>query len=76
MKTNAITSMSRAFDRDGKGNLLKGLGDFESAKEYIDWYKIANTKLNDLSNAVDAKKNQKYMDDFIKQYSNKKLKET
>lgn len=76
MKTNAITSMSRAFDRDGKGNLLKGLGDFESAKEYIDWYKFANTKLNDLSNTVDAKKNQKYMDDFIKQYGNKKLKET
>lgn len=76
MKTNAITSMSRAFDRDGKGNLLKGLGDFESAKEYIDWYKFANIKLNDLSNTVDAKKNQKYMDDFIEQYSNKKLKET
>lgn len=70
MKTSAITSMSRAFDRDGKGNLLKGLGDFESAKEYIDWYKISNTKLNELSDTTQAKKYQKYLKQFLEQYGN------
>lgn len=77
MQTSTLSSMKRAFDRDQQGFTdIETLKEYAGwAKNYIDYSKIANTNLNNLSNAVNAKKNQKYMDDFIKQYGNKKLKE-
>lgn len=44
--TNPVTSIRRAFERDGRGNLVKGLGSVESAKEYVQWYANTNKRLN------------------------------
>ena len=50
--TNPVKSMSRAFSRDDRGNLIKGLGSLDSAREYIQWYRDTNKKLKNLSNAI------------------------
>lgn len=52
LSTNPIKSMSRAFARDDRGNLLKGLGSLDSAKEYLQWYSNTNKKLKELNNAI------------------------
>lgn len=52
LSTNPIKSMSRAFARDDRGNLLKGLGSLDSAKEYLQWYSNTNKRLKELNNAV------------------------
>lgn len=57
--TNPIKSMSRAFERDERGNLIKGLGSLDSAKEYINWYMDTNKKLNELSLSTDSVKTSK-----------------
>lgn len=52
LSTNPIKSMSRAFARDDRGNLLKGLGSLDSAKEYLQWYSNTNKRLKELNNAI------------------------
>ena len=50
--TNPIKSMRRAFSRDDRGGLIKGLGSLDSAKEYLQWYSNTNKKLKELNNAI------------------------
>ena len=68
LNTPAVSSMSRAFERDNKGNIIKGLvsGGAESAKEYIQWYKNTNARLNDLAVQTNAERGKKYIDDLLK----------
>ncbi len=61
MQTNAISSMKRAFNRDGNK-----IDTIQSAKKYIDRYKIANRQLNNLSDATQARKGLKYLNQFLK----------
>ena len=50
--TNPVKSMKRAFNRDDRGGLLKGLGSLDSAKEYLQWYSNTNKRLKELNNAI------------------------
>ena len=59
--TNPITSVRRAFERDGRGNLIKNIGNIESAKEYFQWYTATHNRLNDLANATNAKRGQEWV---------------
>lgn len=68
MQTNAVSSIKRALNRDGKK-----IDSIQSAKEYIDWYKIANKNLNELAEIADAKKGKQYLDNFLKQYGKIKI---
>lgn len=56
LRTNPITSMRRAFNRDDRGGILSGLRSLDSAKEHIQWYVSTNKNLYSLSQATDAKK--------------------
>lgn len=67
LSTNPVVSMKRAFERDDRGNLLKGLKNLDSAKEYIQWYSSTNKKLNELSNTSSSKRGQKWVKEYLKQ---------
>lgn len=54
LDTSAYSSMKRAFKRDDRGGLLKGLSNLDSAKEYINWYSSTNKKLSDLAKETGA----------------------
>lgn len=54
LRTGAIKSMSQAFERDDRGNLLKGLNSLDDSKEYLKWYKDTNRRLSDLAESTDA----------------------
>lgn len=69
LRTPAIKSIKRAFERDGRGGIIKGLKNLDSAKEYIMWYKYTNKNLKDLSTITGAKKNQEYLESFMLNYS-------
>ena len=73
MNTNPITSMKRAFARDERGGLLKGLGSLDSAKEYIDWYSDTSKTLNQLAKETDSKYGQEEVKELLKQYGKEKL---
>lgn len=73
LTTNPITSMHRAFDRDGRGNLIQGLINLDSAKEYIQWYYNSNKRLSELSKIAGAEKGQTAMSDLLKKYGNLKV---
>ena len=68
LTTNPISSIVRAFDRDGRGGLIKGLSSLDNAKDYIKWYADGTKRLSDLSKSAEAKRGQKYIDAFLKQY--------
>lgn len=65
LSTNPIVSMQRAFERDGRGNLIKGLKGLDDAKDYLKWYKNSNTRLKDLAESSSAKRGQEYLKDII-----------
>lgn len=54
LNTNAYTSMKRAFKRDDRGGLIRGLSNLDSAKEYLNWYSDTNKKLDELASETDA----------------------
>ena len=54
LNTNAYTSMKRAFKRDDRGGLIKGLSNLDSAKEYFNWYSATNKKLDELASETDT----------------------
>lgn len=68
LNTSAISSMRRAFERDGKGNIIKGLmnGGIQSAKEYVQWYMNTNARLNDVAKQTHATRGKKYIEDILK----------
>lgn len=65
LSTNPILSMRRAFERDGRGNLIKGLTNMDDVKDYVMWYAHTNARLNDLAKTSSAKKGQEYLKDII-----------
>lgn len=56
LQNGPIKSMSRAFERDDRGNLFQGLKSLDSAKEYAGWYYQMSKNLGGLSDATGAKK--------------------
>lgn len=72
--TNAFVSMKQAFDRDGRGNLLQGLGNLDSASEYIHWYAQMNRNMSTISKITNTKRNQKEVNDLLKKYGQRFLK--
>lgn len=64
LSTNPVTSMKRAFDRDGRGNLVVGLRNLDSAKEYVAWYAQTHGQLNDMARQTKAKRGS----DWVKKY--------
>lgn len=68
LNTGAIKSMKRAFTRDDRGGIIKGLKSLDSAKEYIQWYRNSSKRLNELSDISGARKNQKYLNEFMDTY--------
>lgn len=67
MSTNPIASMSRAFKRDGRGTLLNGLRNLDSAKEYINWYSQMNTQINDMAVLSNARRGERWVRNYIKE---------
>ena len=67
LNTSAITSMTRAFNRDDKGNIIKGLiGDgIQNAKEYMQWYINTRQRLDDLATVTSARRGEKYIESFL-----------
>lgn len=66
LQTNPVKSMSQAFKRDGRGNLITGLKNLDSAKEYAQWYAQTNKSLNNISKIADAKRGQRYVEDYLR----------
>lgn len=66
LNTNPVTSLKRAFERDGKGNIIQGLGGVDSAKEYVQWYANTNQRLNDLATQTSAKRGSKWVSNYLK----------
>ena len=67
LKTSAVLSMSRAFKRDDKGNIIKGL--MSGGKEYIQWYINTNNRMNDLATQSNAARGKKYVEKILKEMS-------
>lgn len=69
MNTSAIRSMKRAFERDDRGGLIKGLKSLDSVMDYLKWYSNSNKRLKELSNISGAKRNASYLDSIISRYA-------
>lgn len=65
LTTSAITSMRRAFARDGRGGLLKGLMNLDDAWGALRWYSVMNQQLNDLTSIAEAKRGRKFVEDIL-----------
>lgn len=63
LQNGPIKSMSRAFERDGRGNLFQGLKSLDDAKEYADAYYQMVKNLNGLADVTGAKKKAYVFDD-------------
>lgn len=68
LNTGAIKSMKRAFSRDDRGGIVKGLMGLDSAKEYIQWYRNSNKRLSELTDISGASKNKPYLNKFMSTY--------
>lgn len=71
LNTAAVSSMSRSFERDGKGNIITGLmnGGIESAKEYMQWYINTNVRLDDLATQTNAARGKEYIEKILEEMS-------
>ena len=66
LQTKALTSMKRAFERDDRGNLIKGLKNLDDAKDYIRWYSKSSKNIKDLvSKSGTIEKGKKYINDLV-----------
>lgn len=63
--TNPIVSLQRAFERDGRGNVVTGLKSLDSAKEYVQWYSNTTKRLNDLATISNAKRGETWVKKFL-----------
>lgn len=52
LQTNPVTSMQRAFTRDERGSLLKGLLSLDEPKDFVKWYVNSNKRLKELAEAT------------------------
>lgn len=65
LSTSPVTSMRRAFDRDGRGNLLVGLKNLDSAKDYIAWYSRMHKRLDDVATQTYAKRGEEWVKNYL-----------
>lgn len=66
LKTSAIKSTMQRFSRDG-GNILTGFArEIGAVDELIQWYSEMNKELRDLSIVTNAKKGQKWVDEYLR----------
>lgn len=63
--TSPVASMRRAFERDGRGGLITGLRNLDSAKEFVQWYAISHQKLNDLADSTQSKRGQEWVKKYL-----------
>ena len=49
LSTNPVLSMHRAFERDGRGRIIKGLVNLDRGAEFVKWYIDTNKNLKELS---------------------------
>lgn len=66
MTTNPVSSIQRAFARDGRGGLIKGFKGLDDTKEYVNWYIRSSKNLKELSSSAGAKRGQKWVEDYLK----------
>lgn len=63
--TNPIVSMQRAFTRDGRGNLLKGLVNLDSASAYLQWYSGMRRTMRDIEDSAQMQKGSKLIEEIL-----------
>lgn len=68
MNTNALTSITRAFNRDGQGNIIKGLINLDDPKDYLNWYVEQNQNISTMASITDAKKGEQWVKEYLKQF--------
>lgn len=71
--TNPLISMQRAFERDGRGNLLKGLINLDSPKDYLYWINQMNHNLDSIAFSTKAVTGSKSVNDYLKQKGKTKV---
>jgi energy-coupling factor transporter ATP-binding protein EcfA2 len=65
--TSALTSMKRAFERDERGGLIKGLIGLDSPIGQLNWYRLTNRNLSELvSKSGTVEKGKKYINELVK----------
>lgn len=67
LHTNSIVAMKRAFARDGRGGLLKGLSNLDSAKNYIEWYKSIEKSMTEIEKATFFKRGKKWLINLLEE---------
>lgn len=70
LKTSALSSISRAFERDGRGNLITGLGGLESGREYVEWYFQMNRQISTMSNEMGARTGEAWVKQYLRSLEN------
>ena len=60
--TNPVSSFYRANERDGKSSIKS----IQSAKESIQWYSSMNKSLNTLTETVNARRGETWVNDYLK----------
>lgn len=73
MGTNKIASLLQALSRDERTDYLAPFKGIFSTEE-SQWSKAMDTKLDELSKGIGAKKDKKTVDDFLKKYGQRRLK--
>lgn len=64
--TNPVSSIKRAFERDDRGGIIKGLKNLDSAKEYVQWYFDMSKDLNTLVSNTQSKRGQDWVKEYLK----------
>lgn len=71
--TSRLTSMSRAFARDGRGGGIKGLLSLDDPIEYIRWTNTMNKKVSSLAKESNARHNKRLVSKYLKQVGKSKI---
>lgn len=72
LRTSALRSMARAYERDDRGNPLTGITNI-FAKEGNQWSGAMNKKLDTLTEYTGAHKGDKAVTDYLKKYGQRRL---
>lgn len=73
LETNRLMSMQRAFARDERGNLIKGLASLDHPTDYLQWLGDMSKNLNAISSTANAKRGSREVSDYLKKYGNRKI---
>lgn len=71
--TNPLVSIQRAFSRDDRGGLIKGLANLDNPKEYLYWVGTMNKTMSKMARDANAKKGTKAVNDYLKRYGQRKV---